>query len=537
MARNKSRRNNGKHHTSPKWPYVVAAAAIIIALLWNDSTIQQEEMHPHCQIVMAESTIPHGGWGMFTLRPIRKADKANFGEIVIQLPDLLAEHSKAWHLLMESYVWKSFAGSGQFESSNQDRVYSVMPGFGMLANGDSQLANIASTLPQVDHAGLSRFDSAGAGANSHYHNVFWRTVRPIQAREELLVSYGSNFEKKLPANTGQYGSSTLKKSVQQLRETGMCLDNIYPQQSTNKAAGRGAFASRSMAKDSLIAPAPLLVINHKGALQMTRVMLDETTNTRREVNGQQLLLNYCFGHANSSLLFYPYSPIVNFINHDSQKANARLQWSTSPLHTGRPWLDWSIDKVKEMSLQRTGLLLEIIATRDIRVDEEIFLDYGSEFEAAWNRHQTSWKPQETSNYTYPSDVDLESLLEDNSPFSNIQTACHYHYGERAAEAAHGLAVEWRHTPLSMQTLRPCRVLSREVDSYSQQVTFTAEMLNHKSGDVIPPHSMPHVVTKISRHGIEFKDRPYHSDQHLPNAFRHAIGIPTSIFPKQWMDLT
>jgi hypothetical protein len=49
--------------------------------------------------------------------------------------------------------------------------------------------------------------------------------------------------------------------------------------------------------------------------------------------------------------------------------------------------------------------------------------------------------------------------------------------------------------------------------------------------------MEHTVTGIPLDAIMVKDKTYYSDQHLPNAFRHEIRIPTEIFPQQLMDLS
>jgi hypothetical protein len=58
-----------------------------------------------------------------------------------------------------------------------------------------------------------------------------------------------------------------------------------------------------------------------------------------------------------------------------------------------------------------------------------------------------------------------------------------------------------------------------------------------SKDKIVPN-MEQTVTGIPRDAIMVvKDKTYYSDQHLPNAFRHEIDIPTEIFPQQWMDLS
>jgi hypothetical protein len=38
---------------------------------------------------------------------------------------------------------------------------------------------------------------------------------------------------------------------------------------------------------------------------------------------------------------------------------------------------------------------------------------------------------------------------------------------------------------------------------------------------------------VPRSALSFFDKPGRTDMHLPNAFRHMIGIPDEIFPKQW----
>jgi hypothetical protein len=38
---------------------------------------------------------------------------------------------------------------------------------------------------------------------------------------------------------------------------------------------------------------------------------------------------------------------------------------------------------------------------------------------------------------------------------------------------------------------------------------------------------------VPRSAVAFFDKPGWTDIHLPNAFRHVIGIPDDIFPDQW----
>ena len=36
--------------------------------------------------------------------------------------------------------------------------------------------------------------------------------------------------------------------------------------------------------------------------------------------------------------------------------------------------------------------MDVVATRDIQPDEEVFIDYGEEWEVAWGDHVQNWKP-------------------------------------------------------------------------------------------------------------------------------------------------
>ena len=55
-----------------------------------------------------------------------------------------------------------------------------------------------------------------------------------------------------------------------------------------------------------------------------------------EVEDEEELLNFCFGHEDSELLFVPYSPVVNFINHGGRKPNAEIRW---PKDSANEWLE------------------------------------------------------------------------------------------------------------------------------------------------------------------------------------------------------
>ena len=60
----------------------------------------------------------------------------------------------------------------------------------------------------------------------------------------------------------------------------------------------------------MVAPAPLLHVPDRGILKMFADKVDPRTGEEyRDISkpaGQQLLLNYCFGHSSSSMLLCPY---------------------------------------------------------------------------------------------------------------------------------------------------------------------------------------------------------------------------------------
>ena len=88
------------------------------------------------------------------------------------------------------------------------------------------------------------------------------------------------------------------------------------------------------------------------------------------LESKQLILNYCYGHPESNLLLFPYSPVVNYVNHapsaggenGSAVANAKLQWSER--FNTKEWLDKSPEELIRQH-KRAGLAMELVALRDI----------------------------------------------------------------------------------------------------------------------------------------------------------------------------
>jgi len=519
--------------------------------------------------------------------------------------------------LLHMYYWEPRNTLGMFDG--EDETQSIIPGLGMLANSHTGLVNALMTRPQVNTAGLHRGVDPGAGAFSAYHKYTYLATRHIPAGMELFAEYGDDwFEERqnklgviplsydfeeadvilkhffqfvdgipneqnltesawdlvynylvktkkmetvlpndmevarkevLETGTAMASVPDVIRSAEWLEKNGLCLDNIKEDASTVKQAGRGAFATRSIKKSSVIAPMPLVHIQRK---HMHMYHFDEETDTNYYI-GEQLLLNYCYGHKNSSLLFFPYSPSVNFINHDGKSPNAMIRWSSLPNHRSE-WLEYSVDEL--VGEYTAGLILEVVALRDIAPGEEVFIDYGHDWQEAWDAHVRDWKPEESAeDYVSASDLNevgapilTEEEQKENPYPENVSLICYVRHDiERKLPrpGPFGNEYEWKNMEKILyyhDNAHPCEILSRD-ELYGglsgtirpEGITYTARVfLDDDEEDEEDDEGT--IVHSIPPRAIEFVDLPETKDQYLKNGFRHEIDIPDSIFPKQWMDL-
>ena len=177
-------------------------------------------------------------------------------------------------------------------------------------------------------------------------------------------------------------------------ENGICIDTLSIQPSTIPHAGHGAFAKKSFNKDELIIPMPLLHIRDVNTMNI---------GTTRK----QILLNYCYGNSNSNLALCP-STHGAFINHKhycvggneqscgADAHNAKIIWSNDA--ATKEWLSYSLDDLA--TKKGRGLSFDVVATRDIAKGEEVFIDYGLDWQRAWSAHVASWQPSQES-YVFP----------------------------------------------------------------------------------------------------------------------------------------
>lgn len=264
-----------------------------------------------CSLYVARSTIPNAGLGIYTSKGIPKNHPVGPSDIVIQLPDLNPYYHSSLQVLSYQYYWDGQDTGGQYEGR---KVYSLIPGIGMLANGHPDVYNtVQSNGSTFDNGGLYRSSHPAAGSSSSYFNYTFFASKDIPPGGEILVQYGKEwFEERIRKNiittpspsSSPSSSSLLVRSQEWLEQNGICLDNIQVKQSTNPQAGRGAFATKSIGQGDIVAPAPVIQITNRQSMKMLKVKTDPINGDVVE-RSEQLLLNYCFGHVNSSILLYP----------------------------------------------------------------------------------------------------------------------------------------------------------------------------------------------------------------------------------------
>jgi hypothetical protein len=266
---------------------------------------------------------------------------------------------------------------------------------------------------------------------------------------------------------------------------------------------------------------------------------------KRRHAGHQLLLNYCYGHPKSSLLFFPTSPSVSFINHgDKRKANAKIQWSDYSYHKSE-WIDLPLVDIKK--LQKTGLLMDIVATNDIERGDEILLYYGEEWEEKWASHIARWESSQknfTDTLRIQTTVDLNSIekdetiktiaeLEEEPLPEHIMTRCGFALPGEDVQGSASAATLIKGYSAADPKFVPCEILDVEPLEGTDRYLYRAKV-EHTSpqGDV----TLYSVKYDSSQNFMRYTDKPYTRDYYSKGAFRHEIGLSEGIMPDHWLDL-
>jgi SET domain len=322
---------------------------------------------------------------------------------------------------------------------------------------------------------------------------------------------------KRPATTDarDYWRSKYQVDVEWLQKHGKCQDHMRPGHSTIPYAGRGAFATRSLRKGTVVGYAPLIHV---------AFAFDTMTQVKSGQNGTHpdLIWNYSFGHKNSTLTLTPYGGMVNYINHDSKQPNVRVRWPDKELIAHKPeWLSKDLTFLRH-STAGVGLSFDYVALRDIEEGDEILMDYGDDWEEAWRTHVQRWVPPDDAlSYVHSSKYDIEELktpLErQKDPYPpNLETICPRSFRRQDTKYVFAPVLrDWK-------KYVPCQVVSR-----TRGGKYVVKLSSLDGSESITVYNVPFPE------GIRLVDRAYSQSWHLPGSFRHKIQIPDDVFPDVW----
>jgi hypothetical protein len=343
-----------------------------------------------------------------------------------------------------------------------------------------------------------------------------------------------------------------------LKSYGRCMDNILSGPSTIPHAGRGAFANRNIKAGGLVSPVPLVHITEEVILDMHELKDDGDdiyVKASDEVSGTQLLFNYLYGHRESTMMFFPSGAVSALINH-SKEPNAKMVWSSHP-NNREHWFDLSAINLIEAKNRHIGLLMEIVAIKDIQEGEEVFIDYGPEWQQAWDAHVTEWeklKKEGTIPATWPTralDLNEEhrngvkpiatvSEQASNPYPDNVMIKCCLMIKRPEHEPAltdDGTRVRFFYEPeegtvYDSDSLFDCKISERKEESDGSFVyTIFVRGVPEDEEVEVDVAVEDTIVKNVPHKAIVFFDEPGSGDQFHPMGFRHYIGIPDNVFPQ------
>mmetsp|Transcript_3423 Transcript_3423/g.8123 ORF Transcript_3423/g.8123 Transcript_3423/m.8123 type:complete len:738 (-) Transcript_3423:143-2356(-) len=554
-----------------------------------DGTQQQQKNDGDrlgCNFYLAESSIPRGGLGVFTATPIAQGQPAQ-PEPDICLYVTSAHRKEGTEI--KSHTWQDFRFGAQWLGG--DRVRGQCMGLVTMFNS-MDVKQYASARPAADrtlihtHGGLDRRKDPGAGAISYFYGASSVTKRDLGPGDELLLwdnSFGSESYDDI-GGVGGFNTSTYQardeergtkshyhlsvppsRSPAWLEKYGMCMDHLKTGPASDSSMGRGAFANKFLPKGTIVAPAPVQIFYNRSLFQSPKYY-DEEEETEeskmKEEWPEELIVNYCFQPKGSSMLVFPYGQGVGAINHsrDPAKINVKINWSNHPM-SRTSWLDDEISIRQFQKVQYPGsLILEYVATRHIAEDEEIFIDYGANWDEAWNTHANQWKASlaggEDQDYQYPTDIDRSQPIrtveeQTKDPYaSNLKTVCDT-VNPKRKDLSGKKPVLWERGGLFWpENLVSCDVLKRKKNDNN----LNSRNMTESGNGYIPKISSDEpylyavewsyrlkneekvkiVEVNVPHSSIGFVDKKYKSDQHLINAFRHPMEFPAELTPASWL---
>jgi hypothetical protein len=436
-------------------------------------------------------------------------------------------------------------------------------------------------------------------SSAEFLSVSSRVLQAIPDSWSAMENIVSKFHRKTTKRKGRGATTTTNTNIQQglrdwyqtnstrslewLEQHGTCLDTIRTAPSTIAGAGRGAFSKRSFAAGEVVTTSPLIHLTNRSILNLHEIGPDPNDPHKYiqlEKVGEQLAINYCFSHPETTLALCPYAARVNSINHapsSSEQINLRVEWpqqqnannslNHNATYLAKPLSDPVWDTLKPQ------LVLQYVATRPIAPGDELFLSYGPEWEQAWERHVKMWQQSEITaplphgqdyisaeawNRHYHSkdilwtadETHAEAISKQVPPF--LELRCHTDITSHPRSKYYRLQWEGDSSGSGDPEYgRPCRVVERKrriVSSSSSNstsgttssatTTTTTETHDYKVvvQTVVDWDTMEtEDVTRynVPRRLLKWFDQPHTTDLHLSLAFRHFLGLPDELVSKEW----
>ena len=535
-----------------------------------------------CRLVVAPSTIPNSGLGIFTTVPLKKGELIGYGDLVIPITRIPSSLISPF----DDYTWNGRAYGGHLDA--------FTPGLQSLMNSHLALNNAHQVKPATNVFP----DSVDS---TPYHYLETITEHSVPEGGELFTMYGDHWFEGRPdrfqevtleddyymseaivANFTQLGgggsqsrggggggggeqssfswepdlweliktfpfqSKILKalpdfQDVQQVQELGIrslhsptatrssteltsnqsrCLDRIRP--GSSKVHNLGAFATQTISKGTIVTGSPMLTTSKIRWNAHGQVYDSFTQSYRTSTSGREeyaLVMNYCWGHTSTSLLFCPYGIGVSYVNH-APKPNIKVQWPPCGEISHNCTMSTMTPKELQKSVQEVTLGLDYIALRDIADGEELLVDYGSAWEKSYQEHlQKAPKPKASAAEWNAQHTLLTEAEQAARPYpDNLEFGCH--------PSIMGARLQFDNKDLwkaATKTL-DCQILERQqTDANQGRLTYVVRIFYE---------SQWRGRAGIPREFIKLFEKK--GPQQL--AFRHPMQLPDHMVPDKWRDL-
>lgn len=330
-----------------------------------------------CRLYLALSTFHGTGRGIIAGINFDENDLIDDNALTITIPSNFIFNSS-----LNNYVY----------CSEEDDHSLLVFGIGMLFNHISDENKHKMTLEWSDTyvSLVSQQYESHSTMTGVTHYVTTNNI--INKGEEIFIFYGNDewFEDRnisiiLDNNVNEKNH---KLSDEYLLTNGYCMTNVYLDKSDIPLAGKGLYANKNFIKGDIILISPTLLLSKQAVVN---------------INNDSILMNYCFESSvisnntnylecnnginendEDDVLILPIGYSAGINHAKKTDANVIIDWFDFPNLITDLTLNSSFEDL--LSAPFSQLDIKIIATRDIKVDEELTLFYGDKWIDSWTKH-------------------------------------------------------------------------------------------------------------------------------------------------------